>query len=55
MAPARKVIQNHDFSRRRQWNLAATYTIYASCALLSALFVAKVVAETKGTRLEAAD
>jgi SP family sugar:H+ symporter-like MFS transporter len=34
------------------WNLSATYALYAAFALLSGLFVAKVVSETKGRQLE---
>ncbi|MEU5629769.1 MULTISPECIES: MFS transporter [Streptomyces] len=34
-----------------EWNLSASYSIYAAFAALSAVFVAAVVKETKGTRL----
>lgn len=42
------------FPRLADWNLSATYALYAGFALLSALFVAKVVDETRGRRLEEA-
>ncbi|MEV4106332.1 sugar porter family MFS transporter [Nonomuraea sp. NPDC049695] len=40
------------FPALAQWNLAATYAIYACFALLSFLFVVKWVRETKGRKLE---
>ncbi|MFG2961297.1 sugar porter family MFS transporter [Streptomyces sp. NPDC048291] len=41
------------FPRMADWNLSATYAIYAAFALLSLGFVAGVVRETKGQELEA--
>ncbi|GHF09433.1 sugar transporter [Streptomyces spiralis] len=38
-----------------EWNLSASYSIYAAFAVLSAVFVAVVVKETKGTRLGETD
>ncbi|MCG7202265.1 sugar porter family MFS transporter [Streptomyces arenae] len=40
------------FPSMAKWNLSATYAIYAGCAVLSGVFVVKVVSETKGQRLE---
>ncbi|WP_436771375.1 sugar porter family MFS transporter [Yinghuangia sp. YIM S09857] len=40
------------FPTMRDWNLSATYAIYAGCALLSLLFVKAFVTETKGRTLE---
>ncbi|GAA3259729.1 sugar porter family MFS transporter [Nonomuraea helvata] len=40
------------FPALAQWNLAATYAVYACFALLSFLFVIKWVRETKGRKLE---
>ncbi|WP_017611691.1 sugar porter family MFS transporter [Nocardiopsis salina] len=40
------------FPSLSDWNLSATYTVYAGFALLSLLFVWKFVAETKGKTLE---
>ncbi|TDC06542.1 hypothetical protein E1265_34680 [Streptomyces sp. 8K308] len=40
------------FPRLSEWNLSATYALYAGFALLSALFVVRVVEETRGRRLE---
>ncbi|MGW0710221.1 sugar porter family MFS transporter [Streptomyces sp. NPDC002643] len=40
------------FPRMADWNLSATYACYAAFALLSGVFVLKVVKETKGRQLE---
>ena len=40
------------FPRLSDWNLAATYGIYAGFALLSLLFVARFVTETNGRDLD---
>ncbi|MFE4755016.1 sugar porter family MFS transporter [Streptomyces mirabilis] len=43
------------FPSMAKWDLSATYAIYAGCAVLSGVFVVKVVTETKGKSLESAD
>jgi SP family sugar:H+ symporter-like MFS transporter len=40
------------FPRLSDWNLSATYAMYAIFALLSFFFVAKFVTETNGTNLD---
>ncbi|MFD3925730.1 sugar porter family MFS transporter [Streptomyces sp. NPDC058614] len=40
------------FPRMADWNLSATYACYAAFAMLSGVFVLKVVRETKGRQLE---
>lgn len=40
------------FPRLSEWNLSATYALYAGFAPLSPLFVVRVVEETRGSRLE---
>lgn len=40
------------FPRMADWNLSATYACYAAFALLSGVFVLRVVKETKGRQLE---
>ncbi|MFJ3804274.1 sugar porter family MFS transporter [Streptomyces sp. NPDC090088] len=39
------------FPRMSEWNLSASYAIYAVFALLSGIFIATAVTETKGTKL----
>jgi hypothetical protein len=40
------------FPRMSDWNLSATYAVYAAFAVLSFGFVARFVHETKGKELE---
>ena len=40
------------FPRMADWNRSATYACYAAFALLSGVFVLRVVKETKGRQLE---
>jgi SP family sugar:H+ symporter-like MFS transporter len=40
------------FPRMSEWNLSATYVIYAAFALISLVFISLLVKETKGKQLE---
>ncbi|MEV4451997.1 sugar porter family MFS transporter [Streptomyces mirabilis] len=48
-------VVTESFPSMAKWNLSATYAIYAGCAVLSGVFVATLVTETKGRRLESAN